>query len=161
MNKSSAVSALLFLASLMPSASAKDKPTITIEVVDSQTWQRDVAIHHSGYAQTNCNTNGSTNGTVSDSGNVYATTSDTTNCSTTSSPAYTTHREITQESIHAILNGQHVLLWCQNGFRKCSALQPGTYQAEPDGKNAVKIYVYSLVTHEEIGKLKYRVAGTW
>jgi hypothetical protein len=147
----------------VPKAMCKDKPTITIQVVDTQTWQRQYTIEHAGSpSQTSCNSNGSTNGTVDGTGGVYATTNTTTNCTTTPGAApYSEQRSITQESIHAILNGQHVLLWCQNGFRKCAALAPGTYQAEPDGNNAVKIYVYSLVTHQEIGKIKYRVAGAW
>jgi hypothetical protein len=76
-------------------------------------------------------------------------------------PAYTTHRAIQQESVHAILNGQHVTLWCQAGFRKCANLTPGTYTAEADGDKAVRIYVYSLISHKLMGKMKYRVVGSW
>lgn len=157
--------ALRFIAILGLSAPllAKDKPTLTIQVVDSNTWQRDVAIHHSRTAsQTNCNTSGNTNGTVTDS-SVYATTNSTTNCTTTpGAPAYTSHMYIAQETTHAIMpDGTHVLLWCQRGFRKCISLAPGAYQAEADGDNALRVYVYSLVTHKQMGKIKYRVAGTW
>jgi len=142
---------------------AKDKPTLTIQVVDSNSWQRDVAIHHAGTAsQTNCNTSGNTNGTVTDT-SVYATTNSTTDCTTTPGHApYTSHVYIAQDTTHAIMpDGTHVLLWCQRGFRKCSSLTPGTYQAEADGDNALRVYVYSLVTHNPQGKIKYRVTGTW
>jgi hypothetical protein len=153
--------ALLSLASLP--LLGKGKPTITIRVVDSNTWQRDLAIHHAPTAsQTNCDTSANTNGTIIDS-SVYATTDATTNCTTTpGSPAYTSHMYIAQDTTHAIMpDGTHVLLWCQKGFRKCASLAPGTYQAEADGDNAVKIHVYSLVTHKPQGKIKYRVIGTW
>jgi len=147
--------------------SDKEKSTIVIQVVDSNTWQRDVAIHHAGTAsQTNCDTTGSTNGTIYDTGGststVSATSNATTNCTTTPGrPAYTTHREIRQESIHAIMpDGTRVVLWCQAAWRKCASLAPGTYNAEPDGKSAVRIYVYSLVDKTKlIGKVKYRVAA--
>jgi hypothetical protein len=141
----------------------KEKPTITIQVVDSNTWQRQFDIHHNGTAsQTNCDTNANTNGTVNDS-SVYTTTNATTNCTTTpGSPAYTTHGSIAQDTTHAIMpDGTRVLLWCQAGFRKCSTLAPGTYQAEADGDNALRVYVFSLVTHKPKGKIKYHVTGTW
>jgi hypothetical protein len=66
------------------------------------------------------------------------------------------------QSVHAIFpNAQHVTLWCQAGFRKCANLAPGTYQVEPDGDKAVRIYVYSIVSHKLMGKMKYRVIGSW
>ena len=66
----------------------KEKPTIVIEVVDSNTWQRDVAIHHAATAsRTNCDTTGNTNGTIYDTGGststINATTNATTDCTTT------------------------------------------------------------------------------
>src|SRR6266568_4500073 len=142
---------------------AKDKPAITIQVVDSNTWHRDLAFQHAATAsQTNCNTSGTTNGTVTDD-SVYATTNSTTNCATTpGTPAYTSHTYIAQDTTHAIMpDGTHVVLWCQNGFRKCSSLAPGSYRAEADGDNAVRVYVYSLITHKSQGKIKYHVVGTW
>src|SRR5579863_4506906 len=82
---------------------AKDQPTFQIEVVGTDAWQRDLAIHHAattGTADTNCNTNGNVNETTygnTTNGSVNA----TTNCTTTSTPGtpgYTTHRAIQQES---------------------------------------------------------------
>lgn len=152
---------------------AKDKPTITIEVVDSRAWTRDLATHHaaSSSSDTNCNTSASTDGTVNGTiydSSVYATanstTNATTNCTTTTTttPAYTSHVYINQESIRAIFpGGQHVALWCQNGFRKCFDLAAGTYTAEADGNKALRVYVYSLTTHKLMGKVKYRIAGSW
>lgn len=147
-------------------AFAKDHPTFQLEVIGTDAWQRDIAIRHAataGSSDTNCNTNGSVDATTygnTTTGNVNA----TTNCTSTTtpgSPAYTTHHAIQQESVHAILNGQHITLWCQAGFRKCANLTPGTYTAEADGDKAVRIYVYSLITHKLMGKMKYRVAGGW
>ena len=123
---------------------AKDKPTFQIEVLGTDAWQRDLAIRHAatnGTSNTSCNTNGSVNTTTygdNTNGNVYATT-DCTTTTTPGTPAYTTHQAIQQESVHAIMNGQHVTLWCQVGFRKCANLAPGTYTAEADGDKAVKI----------------------
>jgi hypothetical protein len=145
---------------------AKDKPTFQIEVVGTDTWQRDVAIHHpatAGTSNTDCNSNGSVNATTygnNTNGNLNA----TTNCTTTTTPGtagYTTHRAIQQASVHAIVNGQHATLWCQAGFRKCASLSPGTYTAEADGDKAVKIYVYSLISGKLMGKMKYRLVGGW
>jgi hypothetical protein len=144
-------------------ALAKDKFTITIEVVDSNAWHRQFDIHHAGTAsQMNCDTNGNTNGTITNS-SVYATTNATTNCTTTpGSAAYTTQGYIAQNTTHAIMpDGTHVTLWCQAGFRRCANLATGTYTAEPDGDKALKLYIYSLVSHKPMGKIKYRVSGTW
>jgi hypothetical protein len=158
--------ALIVCLALPLVASAKDKPTFEIEVFGTDAWEREITIHHagtSGTSSTNCNTNGNVNATTygnTTNGSVNA----TTNCSTTTipgSPAYTTQHAIEQESVHAILNGQHVTLWCQAGFRRCANLAPGTYTAEADGDKAVKIYVYSLVTHNLMGKMKYRLLGSW
>jgi hypothetical protein len=151
--------AVLLLSLAAPSAStwAKDKPTITIEIVNSRAWTRDVATQHSGSSTSN--TNCDTNGTINDS-SVNATTNCTTR--TTNNPAYTSHTYISQESVRGILpGGQHVLLWCQNGFRKCFGLAAGTYQGEVDGDKAVRLYVYSLTTHKLMGKVKYRIVGSW
>jgi hypothetical protein len=157
---------VIMCAALPLAVFAKDKATLQIEVVGTDAWQRDVAIHHaaaSGTSDTNCNTNSSVDATTygnTTNGNINA----TTNCTTTTTPgtpAYTTHRAIQQESVHAILNGQHVLLWCQAGFRKCANLAPGLYTAEADGDKAARIYVYSLISHKLMGKMKYRLVGSW
>ncbi len=150
---------------------AKEKPVITIEVVKTDASTRDFAVHHSatsGEAITNCDTNGSANGTATtygDTTNVYANGTASTQCTTTTTPgqpAYTSHTYIQQEYVHAMMpDGLHVTLWCQAGFRRCANLAPGKYIAEADGDKAMRIYVYSLVTHKLMGKLKYRVAGTW
>jgi hypothetical protein len=149
----------------------KEKPVITIEVVGTDAAVRDIAIRHSataGTSTTNCNTNGNVDGTATTYGNttyVNGTTTANTDCQTTSTPgqpAYTSHTYIQQEYVHAIMpDGQHVMLWCQAGFRKCANLAAGTYQAEADGDKALRLYVHSIVTNKLMGKMKYRVAGTW
>ena len=149
----------------------KEKSVITIEVVGTDASVRDIPIQHAatpGTATTNCNTNGNVDGTATTYGD-YTTISGTgtanTTCQTTAhpgQPAYTSHAHIQQEYVHAIMpDGQHVTLWCQAGFRKCANLAPGRYQAEADGDKALRLYVYSLVSHKLMGKMKYRVAGSW
>jgi hypothetical protein len=90
---------LLMLVALPLSVIAKDKETLQIEVVGTDAWQRDVAIHHAataGTSDTNCNTNGSVDATTygnTTTGNVNA----STNCTTTTTPgtpAYTSHYAI-------------------------------------------------------------------
>ena len=166
-----AVAVILLVTATSAAWGKKEKPVITIEVVGTDAPVRDIAMNHratASTATTDCNTNGNVNGTATtygDTTNIYGTTNSNTTCQTTvqpGQPAYTSHTYIQQEYVHAIMpNGQHVTLWCQAGFRKCSNLAPGTYQAEPDGDKALRIYTYSLVSHKLMGKLKYRVAGAW
>jgi len=162
---------MILLIAAANAAWAKKKPVITIEVVRTDAPVKDVAIHHpasSGTATTNCTTTGSTNGTATTYGDMTAinaaTTADT-DCRTTSTPgqpAYTSHTYIQQEYVYAIMpEGQHVTLWCQAGFRKCADLAAGSYQAEADGDKALRLYVYSLVSKKLMGKMKYRVVGSW
>lgn len=148
-------------------AFAKEKPTFQIEVVGTDAWQRDVAIYHAGSdstSNTNCDTNGTVN-TTTVGDNTNGSVNATTNCTTTTtpgSPAYVSHASVRQESVRAIFpDGQHVTLWCQAGFRKCANLTPGTYQVEADGDKAVRVYVYSIISHKLMGKMKYRVIGSW
>jgi hypothetical protein len=149
----------------------KEKSLLTIEVVKADASVRDISVYHnatSGKATTNCDTNGNVNGTATtygDTTSISGTTSANTTCQTKvdpGQPAYTSHTYIEQEHVHAIMpGGQHVTLWCQVGFRKCAELAPGTYQAEADGDKAIRLYVYSLVSHKLMGKMKYRVVGSW
>jgi hypothetical protein len=40
-------------------------------------------------------------------------------------------------------------------------LTPGVYAGEIDGDKAVKLYVYGPLSHKFIGKIKYRLSGSW
>jgi hypothetical protein len=77
MKRGFATIACVILASM---AFAKDRPTFQIEVIGTEAWQRDLAIHHAataGSSDTNCNTNGSVDATTygnTTSGSVNATT---------------------------------------------------------------------------------------
>ena len=148
-------------------AFAKDKPKITIEVVNSETSQRQYTYTtpgRNGASQTNCNTNGTTHGTVTDYGvgptQINANTNANTNCTTTttpSTPPQTNVRSITQEHVSAILpDGRQVTLWCQEGFRHCDNLLPGKYEAEIDG-NALFVFVHDLSGKEH--KIKYKAVS--
>lgn len=159
--------ALLFALSIPVSALAKDKPKITIEVVNSETSQREYTRTipgRKGTAQTNCTTNGTTNGTINDYGAGPIQTNSTgnanTNCTTTTTaatPPRTVTQSMTQEHVYAILpDGRRVILWCQEGFRRCDNLQPGKYEAEIDG-NALLVYVPELSGKER--RIKYRAVS--
>jgi hypothetical protein len=145
-------------------AFAKDKPTIIIQVLGSETSQRQFTRTipgRSGTAQTNCTTNGTSSGTISDYGvgpiQTQSNGSADTNCTTTTTaatPPQSVTRSITQEHVSAVMpDGRHVVLWCQNGYRHCDYLLPGKYTAEVDG-NALFIYVPELSGKEH--KIKYK-----
>lgn len=148
---------ILFVILATTPAFAKNKPTITIQVLKSQasTYQRSVFIPgQRGRSETNCNTMG--NATEIGS-TTYGTAN--TNCSTTTTPGRApgiSTRTVEQEYVGAVMpDGRKVVLWCQQGFRKCSALAPGSYQAELDG-NSLFVYVPELSGREH--KVKYKAA---
>ena len=156
---------LLFVTSI--ASFAKDKPRITIEVVNSETSQRQytyTAPGRKGTSETNCTTNGTTNGTINDYGvgpiQTNSTGNANTNCTTTTTaatPPQTQVRSITQEHVYAILpDGRQLTLWCQNGFRRCDYLQPGEYEAQIDG-NALFVFGHEFSGKER--KIKYKVVG--
>lgn len=161
---SARLKAVFVLTVLSVTAFAKDKPKIIIEVVNSETSERVYTYTtpgKKGKSETSCDTNGTTNGTVSDSGigptQINANTNANTNCTTTSTPATPPQTHVsstTQEHVSAILpDGRHVILWCQNEFRRCDYLQPGKYTAEPDG-NVLFVYVHDLSGRAH--RVKYR-----
>lgn len=148
-------------------AFAKDKPRITIQVVNSEATQRQYTYTtpgRKGTAQTDCATNGTTNGAINDYGvgpiQTNSNTNANTNCTTTTTAATApqTHvRSITQEHVSAILpDGRHVILWCQEGYRRCDDLQHGSYEAEVDG-NSLFVFVHELSGKER--KIKYRAVS--
>ncbi len=159
--------ALVFVVSIPIAAFAKDKPRITIEVVNSETSQREyirTIPGRKGTSDTNCATTGTTNGTINDYGvgpiQTQSSGSANTNCTTTTTaatPPQTVTRYITQEHVSAILpDGRHVILWCQQGYRRCDDLQPGRYEAEIDG-NSLFVFVHELSGKER--KIKYRAVS--
>jgi hypothetical protein len=160
------------LPSPSPSAKKKEKPRIIVEVVETQTGQRQFTTTIPGTAgtsQTTCNTNG--NGSVygtSNGGTVNGTvnTNSTTNCTTTSQPGtppMSFDESIAQEYVRVIWpSGLHTTLWCQAGFRKCFSLAPGRYLAEPEFDrgghlNAVWIHANDLSGKER--KINYKPVG--
>ena len=139
---------------------AKDKgEVITIQVLSTDDWNRTITIHHrgtDGTASTNCDTNGS----VSDpAGTGTASVNATTNCTTTSTPgtpAYTTTRNIQQETVHAVLpDGRQVSLWCQKQWRACMSLPEGSYKAQIDGGRTLWVFVPQLDKSEK--RIKYHL----
>ncbi|MGB8581383.1 MAG: hypothetical protein WCD47_11220 [Candidatus Sulfotelmatobacter sp.] len=163
---------LMVFISLAVLAFGKDKPTVTIQIVDSQSSTREFAYTtpgRAGTSNTTCNTNGTadTSGNATSYGNNTSYNGSTnlnanTNCTTTSTPATPpqTHvRYIAQENVQAIMpDGSHVALWCQAGLRRCANLRPGNYTAEISG-GSVRLYVYDL--SQKIHKVKYKDVGGW
>jgi hypothetical protein len=151
---------LTFLSLSSVALFAKDKDeVITIQVLSTDAWNRTVTVHHmgtDGTASTNCDTNGS----VSDpAGTGTASVNATTNCTTTSTPgtpAYTTTRNIQQETVHAVLpGGRQVSLWCQKQWRACMSLPEGSYKAQIDGGRTLWIFVPQLDNSEK--RIKYHL----
>jgi hypothetical protein len=137
-------------------AFGKDKPTVTIQVVSSQGSKREYTYTTpatAGTSTTSCNTNGSVNGDYVNAN---------TDCSTTSTPgtpasSHTSY--IPQEHVYAIMpDGNHVTLWCQEGWRHCASLQPGHYDAELKG-DAAWIHTHDL--SGKVRKVKYHAVGGW
>jgi len=165
------LSAILFslLAAL---AFGKDKPTVTIQIVDSQASTRELSYTtpgRPGRSNTTCNTTGTadTSGNATSDGDNTSYSGSTnlnadTNCTTTSTPPtppQTHTRYITQENVHAIMpDGSHVALWCQAQWRRCDNLRPGSYTAEIDG-GSVRIYAPDL--SQKVHKIKYKDVGGW
>jgi hypothetical protein len=166
-------SSLILCIAIGALAFGKDKPTITIEVVDSQSSTRQFSYTTPGSAgtsKTTCATNGTANtyGNASTYGNNTSYNGSTdvnanTNCTTTSTAATPAQRQvgyIAQEHVHAIMpDGSHITLWCQAGFRKCANLRPGTYTAEIDGGSS--LWIHALDLSQKVHKIKYRDVGGW
>ena len=135
----------------------KDKPTITIRVVTSKASTRDFSYFvpaTAGKSTTNCDTTGS----VSDGGYINANT-DCTTKTTPGTPAHTETNYIQQKHIYVILpNSEHVVLWCQDGWRRCADLVQGSYEAEVKGDSA---WLYTHDLSGKVHKIKYHATGTW
>ncbi len=145
-------------------AFAKDKPKIIIEVVKTELNSGQYTYTtpgRQGSSQTNCNTNGSTTGTITDFGtnttNINAQTDTKSNCTTTTTAATApqTHvGTVTAEFVTAIMpDGSSVFLSCIYGVHRCDVLAPGKYTAEIDG-NTLQVYVSDL--SGRVRKVKYK-----
>ncbi len=130
----------MFAALVIPSAAKdKDNPVVTIEVVDAQTSVRQWLYSVPGYDSTRCGTNG---------------------CTTIYNYPSTGSVNIGQVHVFATMpNGQHVVLWCQAGWRHCRTPQPGSYQAELEG-NTVWITGYAL-DGKQVSRTKYHWTDRW
>jgi len=139
---------------LAVSVFAKDKIVVTIQVVASQSSVREFNYTTPGTAAkstTSCDTTGNSDGSY-----INANT-DCTTTTTPGRPAQTHVRQIQQEHVSAIMpNGDHVTLWCQDGYRRCESLQPGNYDAEIKGNVA---WVYTHELSGSVRKVKYRAVG--
>lgn len=160
------ITGALMLVLLAGAAVAKEKPRVTVQVLETETSEREytrTVAGTPGVSKTSCNSSEnqtvygkSTGKTVKGAVN----TNSSTNCTTVSQPATppsTQMRSVTQQNVRAVMaDGTQVTLWCQAGLRKCVALQPGNYSAEVDG-NTVWIFVRELSGKEN--KIKYKAVS--
>jgi hypothetical protein len=163
MKRLSAALVVLFIAG---SAFAKEKPRVTIQVVDAETSERETSYTVAGkpsVSKTTCNASenqtvyGKSNGKTVRAAVDKNSSSACTTVSDPGAPPTTQVRSIRQENVEAIMaDGTHVTLWCQQGVRKCLSLPVGHYSAEVDG-NTVWIYVRELSGKEN--KVKYKAVS--
>jgi hypothetical protein len=147
-------------------AFAKEKPRVCVEVIDTQTSERQTSYVVAGTdakSITTCDKSTSQTANGRDNGRTVkeaVDTNSTSTCTTTSRPATpqtTQVRSIRQENVEAIMaDGTHVTLWCQVGFRQCVPLKAGHYSAEVDG-NTVWIYIRDLSGKEH--GIKYKAVS--
>ena len=147
-------------------AFAKEKPRVTVQVVDAETSARESTYTVAGtpsVSKTTCNTSenktvyGKSNGRTVRGAVDTNSSSDCTTVAQPATPPTTQIRSIRQEHVEAIMaDGTHVTLWCQQGVRKCLSLPVGSYSAEVDG-NTVWIYVRELSGKEN--KIKYKAVS--
>src|SRR6266403_1165013 len=144
------ISTTLVVLCLASAAFAKDKPRVTVQVVETETSER-----RSSYVVPGTDAKSTTTCNKS-----AIDTDSTSTCTTTARPATpptTQVRSIRQENVEAIMaDGTHVTLWCQAGFRQCISLKAGYYSAEVDG-NTVWMYIRDLSGKEH--KVKYKAVS--
>src|SRR2546429_6033744 len=147
------ISTTLVVLCLASAALAKDKPRVTVQVVETETSERQSSYVVPGTeskSTTTCNKSASETVYAKDNGRTVkeaVDTDSTSTCTTTARPATpptTQVRSIRQENVEAIMaDGTHVTLWCQAGFRQCISLNAGYYSAEGDG-NTVWMVIRDL-----------------
>jgi hypothetical protein len=160
------ISTTLVVLCLASAAFAKDKPRVTVQVVETETSERQSSYVVAGTdakSTTTCNKSASETVYAKDNGRTVkeaVDTDSTSTCTTTARPATpptTQVRSIRQENVEAIMaDGTHVTLWCQAGFRQCISLKAGYYSAEVDG-NTVWMYIRDLSGKEH--KVKYKAVS--
>ena len=140
----------------LPPKPSKPSKTITVQVVDSETSNREAAIFIPGTAATS-STNCSGSATT-----IGPNTNGVANCNTTTNPGTAPRVQsiaIPQAHVRVVMpDGRRVALWCQRGFRKCATLEPGNYEAEVQG-NSLWMYTHQL--DGKVEKIKYQAVGGW
>jgi hypothetical protein len=62
-------------------------------------------------------------------------------------------------AMNTIINGEHVKLECQENHSGCTAMTPGTYEADFDGK-AVWVNSEKPLKHKKVRE-HWKLAGGW
>jgi hypothetical protein len=134
------------------------KTVITVvdsnKVVNTSYW---TAPGRAGYSKTNCD--GTATATPTPTG---ATAIGSTDCTTAYVPPtapQTIAFDNVQVSVKAIVEDQHVWLWCRRDLRDCREINPGTYEAEVKGKS-VWIVGEDTLTHKPL-RIKYKIVNNW
>jgi len=148
------------------SAAAKDKPRVTVHVLEAETSERESTYTVAGspaVTKTSCANSETQSVYAKENGRTLRAKTDTngtSNCTTVAQPAVapsTRTLAIRQENVQAVMeDGRNVTLWCQQGWRQCVPLKPGFYSGELDG-DAVWIYIKDLSGKEH--KVKYKAVA--
>jgi hypothetical protein len=124
------------------------------KVVNTSYW---TAPGRAGYSKTNCD--GTATATPTATGAIA---SGSTDCTTTYVPPTAPQTIVfdnVQVSVKAIIDEQHVWLWCRRDLRDCREINPGTYEAEVKGKS-VWILGEDTLTHKPL-RIKYKIVNNW
>src|SRR4051812_3993363 len=130
MTRFSTLAVTLLLAS---AALAKDKPRVTVHVVDAETSQRESSYTVAGspaVSKTTCNSSENQSIYAKEKGKTVrgnVSTDASSTCTTVAQPATAPSTRVVtvrQENVQAVMeDGRNVTLWCQQGLRQCVSLQ--------------------------------------
>jgi hypothetical protein len=73
--------------------------------------------------------------------------------------SHSTTRQVESFNLDTVINGQHVILSCDD-YKGCESPSPGTYSAEMKREKFVRLTFTLPVSHKEVSRW-YRIAGAW
>ncbi len=110
-----------------------DNFLITVLAYQWTTSHNTLTFTYAGHADTSCNGNTDVNGYVSSGGNVYASGTSSSNCSTTYTPPSTQNIDIQTPVVYILADSDssRMILTCTRNMRwsQCEALNPGVFMA--------------------------------
>jgi len=157
------ISTTLVVLCLASAAFAKDKPRVTVQVVETETSERQSSYVVPGTdakSTTTCNKSasetvyGKDNGPHGQGSGRYRQHLDLHDHCAASHAADHPGPVDSSGNVEAIMaDGTHVTLWCQAGFRQCISLKAGYYSAEVDGNT---VWMYSAISRVRITRSSTR-----